>query len=44
MTDLVPGQFTWLALALSGLGQDLTYAVWIDYNRNGQWEHPAELY
>lgn len=42
--DVVPGQFTWLALALSGLNQDLTFAVWIDYNGNGNWEHPAELY
>jgi len=44
MSDLVPGQFAWVGLALSGSNQDLTYAVWIDYNRNGTWEHPAELY
>lgn len=44
MTDLVPGQLSWMALALSGWNQDLTYAVWIDYNGNGQWEHPGELY
>jgi hypothetical protein len=44
MTDLVPGQFAWLALALSGSNEDLTYAAWIDYNGNGIWEHPAELF
>jgi len=44
MTAVVPGQFTWVDITFSGPGQDLTFAVWVDWNQNGQWEDPAERY
>ncbi|MBN1505443.1 MAG: cadherin-like domain-containing protein [Sedimentisphaerales bacterium] len=41
---IVAGRMAYLAPVFSGAGEDLTYAVWIDYNGNGNWEHPAELF
>ena len=44
MSAVVPGQFTWVGITFSGPGQDLTFAMWVDWNQNGQWEDPAERY
>jgi hypothetical protein len=42
--DVVPGQKARLEIILNGQGEDLTYAVWVDWNNNGQWEDPSERF
>ena len=40
---LIPGQLTGINVQSNGSSQYRAYAVWIDYNGNGNWETPDEL-
>ena len=42
LSDLVVGQLAGMGTAITALGKDVTAALWIDFNRDGDWNDPGE--
>ena len=44
LSDLVVGQLAGMGTAITPLGKDVTAALWIDFNRDGDWNDPGESF